>query len=216
MIAPVIPRNWQAFAHRRFGVLLLFAMVHSDRHCFHVRHRQPSHDLRTGRTTPSPSLRSGPSQAGPSLYPRGAIADCAGLAKICFESVEIAVESAAITTNQRGSIQCASRLSFSSFSPPRWPAACRIPPHAGLRVPLRVPSSPMPPKVTSLRAPSSAVLPVPHPAGSNSACRPAAPATDLTAFGRAKPTARTIRANRPGGPLLFARLQGESRCSRRS
>lgn len=214
MIAPAILRNWQAFADGIPVVVLSFAMMDSARHCFHVRHRQPSHDLRNDRSTPSPSLRSGPSQAGPSqagpsLYPRGEYADCAGLAKICFESREIAVESAAITTNQRGSTPCASRLSFSSFSPRRWPAACRIPPHAGLPAPLRVPSSLMPRRVTSLPAPLSAVLPVPHPAGSSWACRPAAPATDLTAFGRAKPTARTIRANRPGGPSSFVRLQGE-------
>lgn len=215
MNAPIAHRIWQGFAQARAVGLKTFAMQSLERHCLHVGQRQQSPDLRNYSTTPS--LRSGPSQAGPTLWDRRLDADCVSGTKICFEIRDIAVNHPAITTNQRGSLPCASRLSFSSFCPRRWPVACRIPHRAGLPVPQRVPSSPMPPRVTSLPVPSSVVLPVPHPAGSSWACRPAAQATDLTAFGRVDHASRTIRASRPGGPFAFrsAFRSGGTACSRK-
>jgi hypothetical protein len=48
-----------------------------------------------------------------------------------------------------------------------------------------------------------AVLPVLPPAGSSWACRPATPATELTAFGRSMTPRKAIRADRPGGRSHF-------------
>jgi len=201
------PRTlWQAFAQGGSGVLNAFAMTLRAHHCFCAGRRQLPYGLRNHCCYPSPSLRSGPSQAGPTLS-RRAGADCVSRIRNCFESRVISVESAAITTNQRGSIPCASRLSFSPFFQCHWLAACRTRHRAALLAQRPVRSSPMPPRVTSSPAPSLAVLRVPQAAGSTSGFRPAVRPTDLTAFGRttttATPTARTIRADRPGGPLHF-------------
>lgn len=126
--------------------------------------------------------------------------------KNCFESGVIAVKSAAITTNERGSSPCAIRLSSSLSFPRLSLAACRIPHRAGLPARLPVPLSPTRLMRTLSPVPPSAVWPVRPPAGSKSVCRPATRATDpypdLSAFGRSKPPAKTIRANRPGGLLL--------------
>jgi hypothetical protein len=214
MNAPTAHCIWQPSAQAWAGAFKAFAMPVSERHCLVVSQRQQRPDLRNYCTTPS--LRSGPSQAGPTLRDRRSGADCVSVAKICFEMRDIPVESAAITTNQRGSLPCASRLSFSFFCQRRWPAACRIPHRAGLPVRLLVRSSPMPPRVTFLPVPSSAVLQAPHPAGSSWACRAAA--DDLTALGRLDLTSRTIRASRPGGPFAFrsALRSGGTACSRKS
>jgi hypothetical protein len=202
MNAPTAHVIWQAFAQDAARVSDVFAMAGAARHCFKVGQGEHSCSRRNYSNTPTPSLRSGPSQAGPFPF-AGRGADCVRGVKFCFEIADIAVESAAITTNHRGSHPCASRLSFSHFSLRRWPVACRTPRRAGLRVPLRAPSLPMPPRVTCLPVPSSAALQALRPAASNLACRPVTRATDLAAFGRFLPTARTIRANRPGGPLLL-------------
>ena len=212
MNAPTTPTIWQAFAETLVVVRCAFAMCGCTRHCFCAGYWQHSLGARNYGSTLTPSLRSRPSQAGPTLCAGRMGADCVGPVKICFEIRDIAVESAAITTNQRGSLSCASRLSFSPFFPCRWPAACRTPRRAVLPVPLRAPLWPMRSTKTSLRVLPSVALPVPQPAGSNWACRPATRATEphsnLTAFGRAKATARTIRADRPGGPLRFACFEG--------
>lgn len=204
MISPTRPFFWQAFAQGVSGVLNGFAMARSARHCFWAGHRQPSHDLRSQRCYPSPSLRSGPSQAGPTLALRRGGADCVKSGKNCFETCDIAVESAAITTNLRGSSKCRSRLSSSLFFPRLWPVACRTLRPAAWLVPPQARLSPMRWMKTCLPAPHSAVLLALPPAASSWACRPAATATDLAAFGRALPPSRTIRADRPGGPFLFA------------
>lgn len=213
MKTPTLLRFWQAFAQAGIGVFKAFAIAGIPGHCFLAGHRQLGHDLRTTRCYPSPSLRSGPSQAGPTLpgsrVERGLGAGCASWMKNCFEIRDIAVESGAITTNQRGSLTCASRLSFSLFSPRRWPVACRILHRAVLPVPLQARWSPMRWMKTWSPAPQSVVWPVSQPAASSLACRPATRATDLAAFGRALPTPRTIRADRPGGPFLL-RLRGEA------
>jgi hypothetical protein len=204
MKSPTSHCFWHGFAQTEAGVFIGFAMPQVARHCFCAGLRQQSHDLRSQRCYPSPSLRSGPSQAGPSLVRMLGHADCVSWIKNCFETRDIAVESASITTNQRGSNPCASRLSSSPFFPPRLRAVCRIPPRVAWPVLRPVRLSLMRLMKTSLPVPLWADWPeLPH-AASKSACRPATTATDLTAFGRAEPTARTIRATRPGGPFLFA------------
>lgn len=217
MNAPIIARRWQAFAKATPMVSGAFAMVKSLGHCCEMG--QGQHSLCPCSDDPSltPFLRSGPSQAGPifesaPLRAGQKAAAWTGWVNFCFEIAVIAVESPAITTNQRGSVPCVSRLSFSSFSPCRLPVACKTPRRAGLPVPPLAHLSPMRSMRTSSRVPPSVGLLVPPPAGSNSACRPATraiePYLELAAFGRAKPTARTIRASRPGGPLRFACLKG--------
>jgi hypothetical protein len=198
---------WQAFAQGLGDVFTAFAMQSAARHCFCAGHRQLGHDLRSHRCYPSPSLRSGPSQAGPTLVCQGTDHDCARRIKNCFESRDIAVESAAITTNKRGSFPCASRLSSSLFSRRPWRAACRTPHRAVWPVPSRARQLPMHSMKTSSRAPLWAGWLVQPPVASSWACRPAPratePLTDRAAYGRIKPTARTTRASRLGGPLLF-------------
>jgi hypothetical protein len=206
MNLPTEQRFWHGFAQGSGVVGAAFAMGVFARHCFRAGHWQSGHGTRSKRCYPSPSLRSGPSQAGPILM-RGRRVDCAGRTRNCFQIRDVAVESAAITTTTRGSSPCASRLSFSLFFPCRLPAACRTRHRAGLRVPLRARSWPMPPRVTSLPAPSSAGWRVSPPAASSWACRPATRATDVTAFGRVHLTTGTIRADRPGGPFSL-RLMG--------
>ncbi len=217
MNAPIIVPCWQAFAKTAAVVSSTFAMIQMPRHCCDVGQRQHSLGPRSDDPSLTPSLRSGPSKAGPT-FRQPALgagrkgADCADRAKICFEIRDIAVESVAITTNQRGSLSCANRLSFSPFFPCRWPAACRTPRRAGLPVPLQARLSPTHSMKTSSRVQRLVALPVLQPAGSKSACRPATRATDplayLAAFGRTTPPIRTIRASRPGGPLHFACFEG--------
>lgn len=222
MNAPIIAAHWQAFANTAAAVSRAFAMVEKARHCCVVD--QDEHRLGPHSEDPAltPSQRSGPSLAGPTLRRLAAGAgrkgaDCVSRPSFCFEIRDIAVESAAITTNQRGSLPCASRLSFSPFFPRRWPAACRTPRRAGLPVQLRARLSPMPLMKTSSRVRPLAVLLVPQPAGSSWACRAvtratktwaAKPQSDLAAFGLAISPIRTIRASRPGGPLHFACFEG--------
>jgi hypothetical protein len=208
MNSPTFPTVWHGFAHGRGGVFSGFAMKASAGHCFRAGQRQPSHDLRSQRCypSPSPSLRSGPSQAGPFLV-RKAWHVCASGIRNCFEMPAIAVESAAITTNLRGSTKCRSRLSSSLFFPRPWPVACRTPRRAAWPVRQLARLSPTPWMKTCSPGPLWAgwlALPL---VASRSACRPATRATDLTAFGRVHLTPGTIRADRPGGPFAF-RLGG--------
>ncbi len=206
MNAPTAPSIWQAFAQLVLGVAGRFAMAGLALHGFLAGPGRHSPCARSHESTLPPSLRSGPSQAGPALSDRQLVADWADSVKFRFQACDTAVKPAAITTDQRGSLTCASRLSFSFFFPRRWPAACRIPHRAGWLVLLQAPSSPMPPRVTSLPAPSSVALRALRPAASSLACRPATRATELAAFGRITPASRTIRADRPGGPFVFARF----------
>ena len=209
MNSPTVAPFWHGFAHDPVGVRMPFAMMPAARHCFLAGHRQHASDLRSQRCYPSPSLRSGPSQAGPTLIRGQGHTDCMRGTRYCFEICEFAVESAAITTNLRGSIPCASRLSSLSSFPCRSPVACRTPRRAALPVRPRACLSPMQRTVISLPGQSSVALPVSRPAASKSACRPVTRATDTAAFGRTEPAARTIRADRPGGPFLL-RLMGEA------
>lgn len=177
--------------------------------------------LRSDPSTPSPSRRSGPSQAGPTpfaRYRRGfaeAMRADAQKPTFRFNSRWFAVDSPAITTNQRGSLSCASRFSFFPFLSFRWPDACRTPRRAAWPVLSLVrPSRTRWMKTWSLVRPS-AVLPVRPPVASSWACRPA---TDLiTACGRADTSSRTIRADCPDGLFAFrmAARSGGTACSRK-
>lgn len=207
MKSPTLRPFGQGSAQGCAGVFTAFAMGASGRHCFTARQGRFCRDPRGLRCYPSPSLRSGPSQAGPILM--GGVAPkpgCHGATatRIRFETRDIAVESAAITTNSRGSFQCASRFFFSSFCPCRWPDACRTPRRAAWLVLQPAPLSPTRPTATCLPGPSSAAWPVSQPAASRSACRPVTRATDTAACERSAPHSRTIRAARPGGPFLCA------------
>lgn len=131
-----------------------------------------------------------------------------------LEILVSAVESAIITTKQRGSSRCRNRLSSSLYLPRPWPAACRTRRHAALPVPLRVPLSPTRWMKTCWPARQSAVLPVRQPAGSSLACHPATRVTD-TADGRSASVTQAIRADRPGGRSISCVRRGPA-CSRRS
>lgn len=207
---PPTPRPfWHGFAHGLGVVCKAFAMTWQARHCFRAGQWQSGHGTRSQRCYPSPSLRSGPSQAGPILMRIASVPgdDCVGHNRNCFQIRDVAVESAAITTNQRGSTPCASRLSSLLFFPRPWPAACRTRRRAAW--PARRLARLSPTLWTKTcwpvrRLAGWLVLP---PAASSLACRPATRATDVTAFGRVQPTTRTIRADRPGGPFSL-RLMG--------
>jgi hypothetical protein len=210
MNSPTLLCFWHGFAQAPGGVFRTFAIGASPRHCFPAGQRQSSRDLRSQRCYPSPSLRSGPSQAGPILV-SGPGHDCASGLRNCFEMPAIAVESAAITTNLRGSTQCRSRLSSLLFFPRPWPGACRTRRRAAWLARQLARLSPMRWMKTCLPGqPLAAWLALP-PVASRSACRPATRATErLTeraAFGRALSTTGTIRAERLGGPFAF-RLGG--------
>ncbi len=209
---PLNPKAiWRGFAQAVPAVRIGFAIGSSGRHCFFAGQSTQRCGLSSNACTPHPSLRSGSSQAGPVLtgtFPQPIGAGCVKSARIYFESRRIAVESVAITTNQRGSSKCASRLSSLPFSPSRSPVACRTRRRAALLVPLRALPSQMRWMKTWLPVQPSARLPVQPPAGSSWACRPAALPTELTACGRAEPHSRTIRASRPGGPFSFCALGG--------
>lgn len=208
MISPMLPSIWHGFAYGLVGVSVWFAILQVARHCFRAGPRQHSRGLHNRRCYPSPSLRSGPSQVGPSLVGAQGSADCVSRFKYCFEIRDIAIESAAITTNIRGSIQCVSRLSSLPFFPRHLQAVCRIPHRAALLVPPLVRWLPMRWTKTCSPVRRLAALQVLRPAVSNWACRPATRATDLAAFERVQSPKRTIRADRLGGPFVFAFERG--------
>ena len=193
---------WHGFAHGLGVVFRTFAMGRLSRHCFSAGQGLSGHGARSQRCYPSPSLRSGPSQAGPILM-RGPSDDCAGRLRNCFQIRDVALESGAITTNHRGSIPCASRLSSSLFSLPLWPAACRTRRRAAWLARRLAPWSPMRWMKTCWPGPLWAAWPALQPVASSWACRPATQATDLAAYGRFQLTRGTIRAARPGGPFAF-------------
>ena len=212
MNSPKLAAVWQGSAQADARVLAAFAMGKTARHCFRAGQGQSCRDLRSLRCYPSPSLRSGPSQAGPilvggvALNPRG---DGEGGVKIRFEMRDIAVESAAITTNPRGSIPCASPLSSSLFLSPRSPGASRTLRPAALLVRRRALSSLTRPTATCLPVPSSAALPVLPPAASRLACRPVTRATDHHRLRAGHTTFRDHPGRAPGWSFSL-RLMGEA------
>ncbi len=123
-----------------------------------------------------------------------------------WESRKFALDSEVIK-NHRGSIPCTRRLSFSHFSQSRFRPACRIPHRAGLPARSPAPPSPMRWMRTSLPVLRWAAWPVPQPAASRSACRPARPDTETAepaAFGRGRSQSNhgVARAECPDGPVL--------------
>jgi hypothetical protein len=207
MNLPTLQSFWHGFAQRSGSVCIAFAMVSAARHCRFAGHWQSGHGTRSLRCYPSPTLRSGPSQAGPILM-CGSGHDCVGPYRNCFQIRDVAVESSAITTNQRGSIPCVSRLSSSLFSQRPWPAACRTRRRAAWPARLLARLSLTLWTKTCWPAPHLAGWPDLRPVASSWACRPATRATEspvvLATFGRLHTTRRTIRADRPGGPFAFA------------
>jgi hypothetical protein len=193
---------WQAFAQGPRGPLLAFALPLSLGELCRAGRFQRHSGLRKPDKYPSPSLRSGPSQAGPTSSVVGWAADWSWFRKR-LEIRDVAVESGAITTTQRGSTTCGSRLSSSLFLPRPLPAACRILHRAGL--PALLPAHWLPMRLTKTcwRVRPLAASPVLPPAGSSWACRPAIPATDQTACGRFNSNTGATRADRPGGPFLL-------------
>ena len=212
MNSPTPSQVWQGSAQGRAGVFAAFAMGVSARHCFRAGQGQCCRDLRSLRCYPSPSLRSGPSQAGPILM--GGLApkpggDGAGGGKIRFEKRDSAVESAAITTNPRGSFPCASRLSSSPFFPRPWLAVCRTRHRAAWPAQQLVRLSPM--RWTKTCSPGRpwAGLPVSRPAASRSACRPVTRATDHHRLRAGHTTFRDHPGRAPGWSFSL-RLMGEA------
>ena len=205
MKSPTPQRFWHGFAHVPGVVCNMFAMTNSARHCLCAGQWQSGHGTRSQRCYPSPSLRSGPSQAGPILLRGGSVPgdSCVGPWRNCFQIRDFAVESAAITTTQRGSTPCASRLSSSLFFPRLWPAACRTQRRAAWPARRLALLSPTLWTKTCWPARRWAGWRVSPPAASSWACRPATRATDVTASGRVHTTSGTIRATRPGGPFAF-------------
>ena len=209
MKSPARISIWQAFAQALGGPLAPFEMMRNSFRCLHVIHGQFTVVLHSTSCLPSPSLRSGLSPAGPTLLHRREEADFADHINIRFEILVIAVESRARTTNQRGSSKCGNPLSSLPSFRPRLPVACRTLHRAAWRV--RLPVRPSPTRLTKTSSPGLplARLPGRRPVASSSVFHPAIPATDqladLAAFGRTVPPFRTIRADRPGGPLCFAK-----------
>ena len=200
MNAPTSLQVWRASACGAVAATETFAMPNIHRHCFRTEHGL-SLAPRDQFCFLFPSPRSGRALAGPSSCPGRVWNRLADRLRNCFELLGFTVEPAAITTNQRGCHTCGNRLSSSPFSQLLLLAACRTLHRVARLVPQRVSSLLTQPTATCLPALSSAALRVLQPAASISVCRPA---TDLTAFGRTTPKTRTIRASRPGGPLLFA------------
>lgn len=208
MKSPTRIRIWQAFAQAARCTRSAFAMMQKCYHCFQVGQRRVANVLHRTSCSHFPTLRSGLPLAGPTL-PRGrANAGFADHSNNCFEIPVIAVKSDAITTNQRGSSKCGNPLSSSPSFRPRWPVACRTLHRAAWSARLPVQLSPTHSMKTSSRVPRLADLPAQPLVASKLACRPAPRATDpladRAAFGRTGIQSRTIRADRPGGPLLFA------------
>jgi hypothetical protein len=202
MISPMPGPIRQPFAQAPTDPANAIALPFSLGKCLRAGRRQPHFGLCTSDCYPSPSLRSGPSQAGPTPF-RSNVSGWTKWFRNCFEIRDFALESGTITTNQRGSSKCGSRLSSSLFSPRPLPAACRTLHRAGLRVPPAARSSRMRWTKTWLPVPPLAEWLALPPAGSTWACRPATPATDLTAHGRVRPTIRATGADRPGGPFIL-------------
>ncbi len=143
---------------------------------------------------PSLTLWPDPSRVGP-LF-------CASR-DFCFPDHDIAVDCQAITTNNRGNIECVNPSSFLFCPRFRWLAACKILPRAALPALVLVPLSQMRRAVTCLPARLSAALPVRLPAASMWACLPA---TDI-ALGHNGLIAKVIRALRPGGLFVLPCLE---------
>ena len=208
MKSPTRIRIWQAFAQAAGCIRSAFAMMQKCYHCFEVGQRRVANVLHSTSWLHSPWLRSLLSLAEPTLPRRRADAGFADHFNNCFEISVIAVESDAITTNQRGSSKCGNPLSSSPSFRPRWPVACRTLHRAALPVRLPVQPSPTRSMKTSSPVQRLADLPAQPLVASKLACRPALRATEpltyLAAFGRTEPFSRTIRADRPGGPFLFA------------
>lgn len=203
MKTPMPPPIWQGSAQTREAPVSCIENRGTGGHCFHTGYDPTGRGPRIQCCFPTPSPRSGRSPAGPTpSVPRVGNPLPRHFRKH-FQKCDIAVESAAITTNLRGSLTCGNRLSSLLFFPPLWPAACRILHRAGWLVPRQALWSPMRLMKTCLPGPRLAVWPVSQHAASKSA---SGPATDpfLTAFGRFTPLARTIRAGCPGGSLRFA------------
>ena len=202
MISPILSPIRQAFAQGQTGVLNAFAMQILLGDCFPAGQSKRVFGLRCPSCYPSPSLRSGPSQAGPVPLPKGGVR-VSSKARNCFEIRDIPLESGSITTTQRGSSPCGSRLPSSPFSPRSLLDACRIRPRAGLQVPLAGRSSLTLWTKTCWPVPRSAALQVLPLAESSSACRPATPAierlTERPAFGRTRSNQGATRAYCPGG-----------------
>ncbi|CAN1513476.1 hypothetical protein MCELHM10_00868 [Paracoccaceae bacterium] len=207
MNSPIGTHIWQAFAQGPRAAALAFAIKRNSDHCFHAGQRLIADVLHCTSCLPSPFLRSGLSLAGPTLSCGRGGADFTDHFNIHFEIPVIAVESGSRTTNQRGSSKCGNPLSSSPSSPPLCQAACRIQRRAAWQERRLARWSPMQPRAMSLPGLLSVDLRASRPVASNLACRPATratdPLTDLVAFGRTDPHSRTIRADRPGGPLFF-------------
>jgi hypothetical protein len=209
MKSPITLCIWQAFAQALPVPVGAFAMLGKSNHCFHADHWLIASGLHSTSCLPSPFLRSGRSLAGPTLSGGRAVANFADHFNIHFEIPVIAVEFGARTTNQRGSSKCRNPLSSLPSFRPRWPVACRTLHRAAW--PVRLPVQPSPTRwmKTSLPVQHLADLPGQPLAASRLACRPATRVTEAlterAACGRSQTSSRTIRADRPGGPLSFAK-----------
>ena len=151
---------------------------------------------------PFPSPWSGPAGVGP--FFRKLLRAIGHSRAICvrgcflwFDFAELAVESASITTNNRGRIKtCVKRSSFLRFLQLRWLAVCKTRPAVALPGRLPVPHLPILPTTTRLPARLLVVWRGQQPAASTSACRPAIDLTSartaaIAAFRAAKTKARS-------------------------
>ena len=202
MTSPVPFAILQGFAHRVRCLSVPFARPSTPGACFEAGQILGLFGLHKRISCRSPFLRSGPPQAGPSPSRQD---DATGTR--WFESLlEIpaaTIDSVAITTNQRGSSRRRSFLSSSPCFQDCLPAESRTRQCAGLPVPLQARWSPMRWTKPCWQMRPLAVSPDLPPAGSNWACLPAAPATDLTACWRMKPNHWTARADRLDRPFIL-------------
>ena len=203
MKTPMPPPVWQGSAQTREAPIWRIENKGTGAHCFRTGYDPTGCCPRIQCCFPTPSPRSGRPMAGPTPSVRRVGNPLPRHVRKHFQKCDIAVKSAAITTNQRGSLTCGNRYSSSLFSPPHWPAACRTLHRAEWLVPQQALWSPMRLTKTCLPVPRLAALQASQHAASKSASGPATDAF-LTAFGRFTPLARTIRAGCPGGSLRFA------------
>ena len=158
---------------------------------------------------PFPYPWSGPAKAGPFYHTVGAIARscviCVMAAFYWFDFPPLAVESDAITTNNRGrKTSCAKPLSYSLFFQCRLQAVCKTPRRAASRGLRRGPHWPILPTTTRLPARLLAAWRGLQLAALTWACRPVIDLTSARRCGSARVRRRqfqpaAIRDNAPAG-----------------
>lgn len=210
MFSPKLSAAWQQVAHRVLGHDSGFAIGNPLGNSSPVSALLSSGNRSGQDCYPFPSPWSGPVWVGPffqrskrALGPKGAI--CVKRRFFRFDFSWLAVESASITTNNRGRIKtCVKQSSFFHCFQCRLLAACRTLRRAVLPVRRLGRRLPILPITARLRVRLSAVWPVRPLAALTWVCRPA---TDLIRRARLAPAVLNKRSSGifPGWPFFVVR-----------